>query len=197
MIVDSHLHLWQADADYPNPAVTAVSPVCDVPLALLEQYMEEYGIDRAVIVQPLYPGEDNSFIADCAASNPDRFAAVCVVDPRQSDAAIRLEHWVRQRKCRGLRLRPIIAEEAACFGDASTFPIWEFAQQAQVVISVLGDYSHLANVKQLALKFPDVRIVVDHLAHPPDVAPESCGALLGLSECPNVFMKISGLASFG
>ena len=173
MIVDSHLHLWQADVEYPNPAVTAVSPVSDIPLELLEQYMAEHGIDRAVIVQPLYPGEDNSYIAECAATNPDRFAAVCVIDPRRSDAAARLEYWVQERNCRGLRLRPIVADEAECFGQPTTFPIWEFAQQANVVISILGEYANLPTVRDLALRYSQVRIVVDHLAHPPNVVPES------------------------
>src|SRR6266852_1539281 len=91
---------------YPNPAGTIVSPLSDVPVELLMQYMTEHGVDRAVLVQPMYPGEDNSYVANCAAAQPDRIAAVCVVDPRQPEAADRLEYWVREHGCKGLRLRP-------------------------------------------------------------------------------------------
>src|SRR5262245_33785236 len=128
MIIDAHLHIWRADPAHPNPAGTTVSPVSDVPVELLNEYMAEHGVDRAVLVQPMYPGEDNSYVADCAAAQPERFAVVCVVDPRKEGAADRLEYWVRQRGCTGLRLRPRFPDEAACFGAPSTFPLWERAR---------------------------------------------------------------------
>ena len=106
MIVDAHLHVWRPAPDYPDPGGTTVSPLCDVPLELFAQYMEEHAVNRAVLVQPLYPGEDNSYVADAAAGEPDRFKAVCVVDPRKPDAAERLEYWAGKRGCKGLRLRP-------------------------------------------------------------------------------------------
>jgi len=193
MIVDAHLHVWRSDTAFPDQAGTTVSPACDVPVELLEQYMDEYGVDRAVIVQPVYPGEDNGYVADCAASKPERFAAVCVVDPRADDAVPRLEYWVNERDCRGLRLRPKVAAESACFGTAATFPIWEFAQQAKVVINVLGSFEHLTAVGQLAARFSDVPIIVDHLAHPPELTREFCEPLLSLTEHSNVLLKISGL----
>src|SRR3989304_3204534 len=97
--------------DYPDPAATIVSPLDSVPIELLDQYLDEYGVERAVLVQPIYPGEDNSYVADCAAARPDRYAAVCVVDPGRPEAADRLEYWVDQRGCRGLRLRPRLPRE--------------------------------------------------------------------------------------
>ena len=196
MIVDAHLHVWRPAPKFPDPSATVVSPLSDVPLQLLEQYMAEYGIDRAVIVQPLFPGEDNNYVADCAASRSARFASVCVVDPRKSDAVSRLKYWVRERGCRGLRLRPRVADEAGCFGEPSTFPIWELAQKDKIVISVLGDFSHLDAVAGLARRFPDVSIVLDHLAHPTNVQPRVCEPLLTLCECPNVLLKISGFPNF-
>lgn len=196
MIVDAHLHVWRAAPEFPNPSVTVVSPLSDVPFQLLEQYMEEYGVDRAVLVQPLYPGEDNIYVANCAASNPAKFASVCVVDPRKADALSRLTYWVKDGGCRGLRLRPRVPEEAGCFGEPSTFPIWEFAQEAKIVVSVLGDFAHLEALAKLARRFSDVPIVVDHLAHPADVEPGACEPLLTLSECPNVLLKISGFPHF-
>ncbi len=67
MIVDAHAHVWRATPGYPEPAVTTVSPVSDVPAEVLAEYMAEHGVGRVVLVQPLYPGEDNSYVADCAA----------------------------------------------------------------------------------------------------------------------------------
>ena len=57
-----------------------MSPTSDIRVELLDQYMDEHRVDRAVLVQPLYPGEDNSYVAHCATRQPERFCAVCVVD---------------------------------------------------------------------------------------------------------------------
>ena len=194
--VDAHLHLWQPDFSYPDPGGTAVSPTCDIPPTLLEGYMEEYDIDRAVIVQPVYPGEDNQFVVRCARANPQRYAVVCVIDPRLPSAARRLAIWVEHNGCRGLRLRPKVPDEAACFGAPETFPIWEYAAEAGVVISVLCDWEHLPIINQLAKRFPSVNIVVDHLAHPPSLRVDDCSDLLNLARHANVYLKVSGYAYY-
>ena len=104
MKVDAHVHVWQSAPHFPDPRATIVSPMSEVPVELLRNYLDEHGIDRAVLVQPVYPGEDNAFVANCAAADPDRFVAVCVIDPRGPNAPDRLEYWARERGCRGLRM---------------------------------------------------------------------------------------------
>jgi L-fuconolactonase len=195
MLIDAHLHVWRAVPDHPQPAVTTVSPVCDVPLELLEQYMAEHGVERAVLVQPLFPGDDNSYVADCAAAAPERFAAVCVVDPRAAEAPDRLDYWVSQRGCRGLRLRPRVPAEAACFGQPTTFPLWQRAERLGVVVNLLCGAEHLPTVAELAARFPGVSIAIDHLGHPdPAAGVDAPGfqALLALADHPRVFVKVSG-----
>jgi len=193
MIVDAHLHLWHSAPDFPDQTATTVSPAAAIPLALLRNYMDEFGVDRAVIVQPIYPGEDNQMISRCAAEDPARLAAVCVVDPRRSDAPQCLEQWVEKHGCRGLRLRPKIPAEAACFGQSSTHALWEIAEELRVVVNVMGGFEHLPSLAQLARRFENVSIVVDHLAHPPVADLEQLEPLLQLAEFPNVFLKVSGL----
>ena len=195
MIVDAHLHVWRAMPDYPASSVTAVSPHSDVPLELLLDYMDEYGVERAVLVQPMYPGEDNSYVADCAAAQPERFAAVCVVDPRAPGADERLDYWVRQRGCRGLRLRPRFPAEFASFGDPSTYPLWERARDLGIAVNLLANPEHLPTTASLAQRFPDVPILIDHIGHPDASAGVSAPGfqkLLDLAQYPNVYVKVSG-----
>jgi len=195
MLVDAHLHVWRARPDDPRPAATIVSPASDVPLELFRQYMAEYNVGRAVLVQPLFPGEDNGYLADCAAADPDRLAAVCVVDPRAAGAADRLEYWVRERGCRGLRLRPRVPEEAACFGRPDTWPLWQRAADLGAVVNVLAGPEHLPAVAALAERFPETPILLDHLAHPDaaaGVAAPGFAALLDLARYPHVSLKVSG-----
>jgi len=53
----------------------------DVPVEVLDEYRAEYGVDRVVLVQPVYPGEDNGYVADCAARRPDQSTAATRVTP--------------------------------------------------------------------------------------------------------------------
>lgn len=195
MIVDAHLHVWRAVPDYPQPSSTTVSAVCDVPWELFAEYRAEHGIERAVLVQPLYPGEDNSYVADCAARDPARIAAVCVVDPRQANAAEKLEYWVRERGCRGLRLRPRVPAEAECFGRPECDALWESARRLGIVVNVLAGPEHLPAVSSLAERFPEVPIALDHFGNPNLKSGDAQG-LLDLARHPRVFVKVSGYYYF-
>jgi L-fuconolactonase len=196
MIVDAHVHIWKQDLRFPNPSATFMSPTSEIPLDLLSRTMDEHGMGRAVLVQPMYPGEDNSLIADAARAQPDRYAAVCVVDPRFPEAPDRLEHWVRDRGCRGLRLRPAFAPETAAFENDA---LWERCRKLGIVVSVLARMEHVAAIGRRAAKFPEVPILVDHLAHPDPAAGTSAPAfqaLLGLADFPNVIAKPTGFHNF-
>jgi predicted TIM-barrel fold metal-dependent hydrolase len=196
MLVDAHVHIWKKDPLYPDPSATIMSPASEIPLELLRRYLDEHGVGRAVLVQPMYPGEDNSLVADAARAEPDRFAAVCVVDPRLPDAPDRLESWVKERGCRGLRLRPAFAGEGAAF---ESDPLWERARKLGIVVSILGRPEHLPAIARRAERYSDVRLIIDHLAHPdPAAGPDAPAfrALLALAERPNVFVKPTGFHNF-
>ncbi len=199
MTIDAHLHVWRATTNYPNPTVTHISPYSHVPVEVLKQYMDEYEITGAVLVQPLFPGTDNSYVADCAAAEPDKFAAVCVVDPADPDAPKQLRYWVEERGCRGIRIRPRIPGEEKTFGDPLTFPLWKQAIASNAVVSVLANPSHLPTLAALAARFPQANIIIDHYAHP-DVtrgvdSPE-IQKLLAFAEYPNVYIKATGYYYF-
>jgi predicted TIM-barrel fold metal-dependent hydrolase len=96
-----------------------------------------------------------------------------------------------------LRLRPKVPGEAAIFGHADTYPLWEAAERLGIAVNVLGNFEHLAATAQLAERYSSVPIVIDHLAHPPrpdDLA--SLAPLVELSRFPRVYVKLSGFYYF-
>lgn len=199
MIVDAHMHVWRPVRDGRQISETIVDAGCDVPASLAVTYLDDHGVDRGVLVQPVDSGGDNSYVADSAAEQPERFAAVCVVDPRTADAADRLAYWVEERGCRGLRLRPRIPQETAVFGDASTFSLWEYAARRKLAVNLLAGPEHLKTVESIAERFPGVPILLDHMAHPSleeGVDGASFQQLLRLAGYPRVFVKLSGLYHF-
>jgi predicted TIM-barrel fold metal-dependent hydrolase len=177
---------------------TIVSPQTNVPIESAQGTLVDNKIDRAVLVQPVFRAEDNSYVAGCARAQPRQYAAVCVVDPRLARAEERLEYWVAQG-CVGLRLRPRIAAEEKTFGDPATWPLWEAAGRLRVVVSVLCGPEHAPAIAALADRFRGVSIVVDHMGHP-DVGggplSPSFAQLLALARHPNVLLKVSGFYHF-
>jgi len=197
-VVDSHLHVWQASEEAVSPVRVLVPPQTDVPIEFAWETFEQHGVERGVLVQPAFRGEDHQYIADCISRWPDRFAGVCAVDPARPDADVRLRDWVA-RGFRGLRLRPKFASEANLFGDSATFALWQAAQEMRVTVSVLADPQHLPRLATLAQQFPEVRIVVDHLGHPDVIAgaaDASFRQLLDLADLGNVWVKLSGYYHF-
>jgi predicted TIM-barrel fold metal-dependent hydrolase len=198
IVVDSHIHVWRATTVETPGVQTLVGPQTDVPIEAAAKVLAEHGVPRAVLVQPVFPGEDNSYVAACARAEPEKFAAVCVVDPRIPGADHRLEHWVDQG-CRGLRLRPRIQDEAKSFGDPATYPLWEAAARLGVVVSLLSDPAHHRTIAALAGRFPQVPIVIDHLGHPDvevGLADPGFQQLLALAKHENVLVKLSGFYHF-
>ncbi|MBI5929724.1 MAG: amidohydrolase [Chloroflexi bacterium] len=199
MIIDAHLHIWRATPHYPNPDATIVSPFSDVPIELLADYMAEYGVDRAVLVQPLFPGVDNSYIADCAAADPHKYAAVCVVDSSQPDAADQLEYWVTERGCKGLRLRPNMSDEEHIFGTPPTYPLWQQAAKLGIAINIVARPQHIPKIRHLLEQFPTVPTIIDHMAHPQvsdGVQSPDFQALLHLAQFKNISIKPTGYYYF-
>ena len=197
--VDAHLHVWRPAAAECTQIATIVPPHADISIELANDYLTEHGVDRAVLVQPVFPGEDNAYIADCAASDPERYAAVCVVDPTQPGVEDRLAYWVEERGCRGLRLRPRIGREEASFGESATFGLWRTASRTQAVVSVLASPEHLSTLAELLDRFPGVDVIVDHLGHPDLSGGRSkpgLVALLKLAQFPRLFVKLSGFYHF-
>jgi predicted TIM-barrel fold metal-dependent hydrolase len=196
--VDAHLHVWRAaESPIAGPA-TLVPASEDVPIEAARAALDAHHVARAVLVQPVFRGEDNSYVADCARAEPVRFAAVCVVDPRVPGGDERLAIWAA-RGCRGLRLRPRLPGEERIFGDPASDPLWAAAERLGIVVSLLAGPQHLQTIGRLAGRFAGTSIVVDHLAHP-DPTEGAAGVgfrrLLALAAHPRVFVKLSGFHHF-
>ena len=103
MIVDTHVHAVSEDQrKYPR-RVSPGTPgewVRDMSAEMLLSLNAEAGIDKTVLVQAYSAYRyDNSYTADCAASYPDRFASVSILDPLQADTPDSLSYWLASAVC--------------------------------------------------------------------------------------------------
>ncbi|MBI4735651.1 MAG: amidohydrolase family protein [candidate division NC10 bacterium] len=200
-IVDSHLHVWDETAAGKAPGPMGpgnYSAQAQAPVELFMDYMDEAGVDKAVFVQPWLYHWDNSYMIESARRYPDRFRAVCVIDPRGPGAAAALKKW-RAQGATGIRLRAYREGEGPTTGPwlgiEETMPLWEAIAETDTIVCVLWAGKDLARLHGVLRRFPSVRVVVDHLNNP---VPKGglhqpvFKALLELASLPTVSVKLSG-----
>ena len=195
LIVDSHVHVVAEDESrYPlSPRPLSGKWYREAPCSAerLLRLMDESGVDRAVLIQPLGAYSfDNRYAADRAADHPGRFAAACCVDPDGEEPVADLRYWVQERGMHGVRL---FALSPADRGDSwlaapRTFPLWEQAAElgAHVIVTIFAH--QLPELRRMLERFPDVAVSLDHCAFPDIRAPKP---LLALAELPNLHLKVS------
>jgi len=197
MFVDAHVHVWVENNErFPYRPVLGIVPDSPAPLELLLSEMRTAGVDRAVVVQPSVYGWANDYLAECLTRAPNRIAGVCLVDPLGKDPAAALRHWVIEHGFRGVRLNPIGDRGGNWLDDSSQDPLWREAGALGVPICVQLLPSQIHRLGAMAARFPETRIVVDHLAKPVTRDPTSAQArrFAELAVYPNVFAKIAALA---
>lgn len=198
-IVDSHMHVWSLDmARYPvKPPEPNVRPQTED--GSVERYIEEMkqdGVDLAVLVQPRQYGWDNSYIADCVRRFPDRFVGHGLIDPHDPNNAQVLEREVRENGLAGMRLSPIYHPKEQWLNSPANYPLWRKAGELGAVFNVFIAAPQIPQLEDMVQRFPEVKVVVDHLGRPeilnrPPWAEND--SLLRLARYRNVWVKFTEL----
>ena len=144
--------------------------------------MDEAGVDKAVIVAADYSTAygtivvTNEDVARMAKLHPDRFIPFCSVDPSQGRIAVdKLEFAVNEQGARGVKLVPPM--QGFRFDDPRHEPLWQKAVELDTIVwthaahqsSTPGTAAVLGQpilVEPVALKFPDLRLVLGHCGFP-------------------------------
>jgi L-fuconolactonase len=160
--------------------------------------MDAAGIAKSVIVHASTAyGYDNSYAADSAAAHRDRFASVCCIDVRASDAGERLRYWIRERGMNGLRIftsGSAQADDSAWLDDPATFPAWQAAADLGIPIAIQMKASAYERLAGLAKRFPSVPVILDHMSHPPtsDGPPYAdAKTFWALADTPSIYLKLT------
>lgn len=188
MIVDTHVHPISNDRTR-YPLSPGGGPEWYVDLTNTAEeciaQMDAAGVDQMVLVSSYSAyGHNNSYAADAAASRPDRFVGFCRIDPLHPES---LDTWVVERGMRGVRLGT---------SDERAFPTCERARELGIPVSLQVPGGSMDEVRKVAERFPDVKVILDHLAHPAlEDGPPYAEAkpLFELAACPNVYLKFSSM----
>jgi uncharacterized protein len=139
----------------------------------------------------------NSYIAQYADMYPEKVIGFSCVDPNQPDAAQELEYSIKELKLKGLKLGPIY-QHFHPHNEKIAYPVYEMAQKLGIPIMWhMGtsfvqkgplEYTCPALLEQIALDFPDLKMVIAHMGHPWEA-----DTIVLIRKQPNIFADISAL----
>ena len=200
--IDIHPHIIAPDDNrYPRSPLFGVqsdwSRQRPVTVDALIAQMDQAGVAKAAVVQAsTCYGYDNSYLADSIATYPGRLTAVGSVDVMEASAPERIRHWMG-RGITGLRLftgGSTAAFDPGLLDDPRSFPTWELCGEAGLAMCLQTDQAGLPRVAGLAMRFPRVRILLDHAGRadvtggPPY---KNASGLFDLAGFDNVYLKLT------
>ena len=190
-IIDSHVHVWKNDRRYPWAKETTRIPDKDATPEMLLGLMNANGVARTVIIQVIYYRWDNSYLADVLKQYRSHFQGVARVNPEDPAAPDHLSQLVEAQGFRGVRLSPSADSAGDWIAGPLMPPLWKRCQSLKVPMTILAPVSRMPDVGRLMEKFPDLTVVIDHMASSPLDKPLELEKLIALKRYPRVFVKIS------
>ena len=200
MIVDSQVHLWQAETP-DRPWVPGRVPQLPEPFTIekLLPLMNEAGVDRVVIVPPSWPGDHNDYALEAAKRYPDRFAVMGRVPLQNPKAADLLPKWREQPGMLGVRVT-FTRDNAAWLADGTADWFWPAAEKADLPVMFLAP-GNMPVFARIAERHPRLTLIIDHMAFSVDLAKanklaEAIEQTIALAKYPNVSVKLSSAPTY-
>jgi L-fuconolactonase len=198
-VIDAHQHFWQIGQHgqvWPGPDLPAIYR--DFTPRELQGFCAPAGLRGTVLIQSQPNDLDTDWLLDLAATTPLVQGVVGWVDFRGREAPHRIAALARRPKLRGLRpmLQDLSRDDWIL--DPALDPAVEAMISAHLSFDALIRPRHLRILRQFASRWPDLPIVIDHGAKPliaSAVMEPWQTDLATVAELPNVFCKLSGLAT--
>ena len=196
-IVDAQVHAYEHD--HPGrPWAAVLHGPASVTGDAMVAAMDAVGVDAAILVSVFTMYRfDSSYAEQVYRAHPTRFRLIKPVDPTDPSVNETIDQWVKTPGTVAIRimLNRGVSEDAA---DPGINRVLAAAARHNIPVNLLC-WGRLDQVKQLAARNPDTRIVVDHLGleqpYEPPPLTQPFGEIekvLALAQHPNVVIKITG-----
>ena len=201
-IIDIHPHVISTDqTKYPFAPISGKLShwVEERPVTTEEmlKQMDAAGVAKSVLV---HASTATATITAMRPTRPQRIPTAL----RRSAASMcglrspeRLNYWVRERHMTGLRIftsGSAMADDSAWIDDPITMPAWEAANELAIPVCLQMKATGFPHLQTIVKRFPNLRVILDHLAHPPseDGPPYRAAAeFWKLAAYPNVYLKLT------
>jgi predicted TIM-barrel fold metal-dependent hydrolase len=212
VLIESHVHLFAGD-----PVRFPYSPLSYKPQpSPVETYVKfalEAEIDHAIIVHPEPYQDDHRYLEYCLGKEPTKgfFKATCLFDPIDPATPRRMRELLNRIHDRIVALR---IHEVHPAGTPSTTKglisgrdlqdpqmelTWRAAHELGLGIQMHFIPHYADQIRALAARFPQMPVILDHLARPGQGTAAEYGQVLKLAELPRLYMKYTstGVESAG
>lgn len=205
MLVDCHSHLWEYPSHISDEFVKDLKRSWGDKPNLLKAKPEDHlaamrSVDKVIVfgLQARKAGYfvPNDYVADYVRKHPDKVIGFASVDPNDINAERELRRCIKELGLRGLKLGPTYQH----FDPTSTKAarIFRLAEELELPIVIHQGttflrnaplkYAHPTQLEEVALRFPDLKMIIAHLGHPW----EDETAVL-VRKQPNIFTDISAV----
>jgi predicted TIM-barrel fold metal-dependent hydrolase len=205
MIIDIHSHVWEYPAHFGDDfRLQARRGRADVELDLTVRYGEYSQAAREDTRTVVFGGKarlsgmwvDDRYVADQVAANPDKLIGFLSVDPTQEGWEREMHEGHQDLGLKGIKLLSMYAGFYP--NDSSLDPLWNYAQEHSLPVLLHTGTTFISqapidctlprHLDPVAIRFPEVKIVMAHLAHPYE---GECVAVI--RKHPNVYADVSAL----
>lgn len=187
-IIDPHVHVWKHDPRF--PFATNHPPARDAAPETLLDLMKANGVERTVIIQVIHFKWDNSYLASVLKQYPQHFQGVARVNPEDPKAPDQLSSLVEQG-FHGVRLSPSGEASGDWIRGELMPPLWKRCQELRVPMTILAPIGRMPDIGKLIDRYPDLTLVIDHMADCPVDQPKELDKLIALKRHPRTFVKVS------
>jgi len=206
-IVDSHVHLFSNDLQRFPLAANATYKPTPLPVEEYVRFATEAKIDHAVIVHPEPYQDDHRYLeyAFTREPFPGFFKGVCLFDPTAPGTPDRISSLVDLHPGRIVALRihevhapgtPSLTSGPIKDRDMSSPAMratWERVRQLKLAIQMHFLPYYAPQIGELAARFPDVPVILDHLGRTPEGTPAEQAEVMKLGKQPQIYMKYSNV----
>jgi L-fuconolactonase len=198
IIIDSQVHVWPPDRPDRRlgPGHDERTPYS---YEQLLADMDRAGVHRAILVPPSIDKDRNDYALEAVRQHPDRFAVMGRVALKTCAGMDFLKGWRAQPGMLGVRLTFHRDADRPWLTDGTADWFWPEAAFHDIPVMVHAP-ERLAEVGEIAERYPELRIIVDHMgfarATMDDAAGPAVERMNALARYPNVFVKISALPAF-
>ncbi len=197
-IVDAQIHLWGSGL----PVNAAHRQVTAFTAEEAIELMDEGGVDAAVINPPTWDPGAVEMAFEKVDNYPGRFAIMGSLPLDDPSSLEQIASWRTQPGMLGLRYIFVHEPDQQLLVERRVDWLWEAAGKAGVPVAVQVPYS-LPQVGDIANRFPQVRLTIDHLGGLGGFTTEKDARamthfpeLLKLAKYPNVAVKATGAPGY-
>jgi L-fuconolactonase len=194
--IDAHAHVASPDTIcFPRSGALPRAPKFDAPVERLLADMDVAGVGQGLLIQPSLYGFDHSYLLDCLRAHPRRFVGMALANPADASFAGELAEMARDAQIVGVRFAPLIDPSLPWF-SAEMDRLARVIADLDLVVGLLLAPAQLEQAAAWISRWPQIRIVIDHLGRPDldEASPiAACDRVARLADLPNVWVKLSAL----